>query len=701
MEQSVRPFFIYEMTMPEHHDLLNFLWIQNQLNSSNIQVLIHLYDEFLAQTPDEAVQLVRDALSVSRRILKAHPRTLAQQLAGRLMGYRESHPAIRTFIDGITPPKRTFFPVSVNTPYATHNSAGGMFLGRTDIHGDVRFLTPLTDETVCLYAGNQMAIVDKNGDVITRLQPIKLPPKHHMLGARELRNGDILGRSSYALFRWNRAGELLSKFETDDQLNHLKDTIELADGRIIGWYYADKKYTLWDSDGRSMRHITENHRTNISTMIQRSDDTLVIGYTNKEIQIFSPEGERYQVLRGHTDTVNGIIENPHDGRLLTWSNDKTLRFWSPDGEPLATLIGHECAVNGAFVRPDNTILSWGSLFGEIRIWSWDGDEIAQAQLSHSVDHCIGLKDGRFIVIIGFDGFEVWSADCTLQTPVHKYINSTMLIASTADNHLFSSDHIGLYRWSLDRPHNPIKRVHQSGITALYALTTGQVVTCSLDGLLVWWSWDGDLIRQIQLPKQLNHCYLLKDDRLITWGKLKHELMIWSAEGELLLQKPLPQLSGGIYSVKECANGDLVFVTTKHILYRFTRDGQYVVQMVGHEFHIYDVNELPDGTLVSWEHTGAGEPQFKLWLPTGEPAPMMNRDDIQRQLFSQIQLTPPTLLVHRAGSWIEGYRYYGKSRKHITRFYTDSTVNHFLAREDGERVVLGEMSGRVLFLRPIL
>lgn len=82
---------------PTRADLLDPAWIETALADVGIDRLIKLYDQDDAAEPDATVQLVQDALLLSRAFLSEHPQELRSQLQARLLS--SDDPELQVFQD--------------------------------------------------------------------------------------------------------------------------------------------------------------------------------------------------------------------------------------------------------------------------------------------------------------------------------------------------------------------------------------------------------------------------------------------------------------------------------------------------------------------------------------------------------------------------------------------------------------------------
>ena len=74
---------------------------------------------------------------------------------------------------------------------------------------------------------------------------------------------------------------------------------------------------------------------------------IVTGSDDSTAIIWSAEGEKKRVLKGHTNYVKAVAVLPN-GDIVTGSKDHTAIIWSADGEQKRVLNGHtrgnECPV---------------------------------------------------------------------------------------------------------------------------------------------------------------------------------------------------------------------------------------------------------------------------------------------------------------------------------------------------------------------
>eukprot|EP00162_Nutomonas_longa_P008553 comp18614_c0_seq1/m.33602 comp18614_c0_seq1/g.33602 ORF comp18614_c0_seq1/g.33602 comp18614_c0_seq1/m.33602 type:complete len:316 (-) comp18614_c0_seq1:3-950(-) len=91
--------------------------------------------------------------------------------------------------------------------------------------------------------------------------------------------------------------------------------------------------------------------------------------------VFSRDGERQVVLRGHNRHVHLIDFNSDDSRLITASEDNTAAVWdAPTGRRIAVLTGHGADVISAAFSQNGAKAVTGS-FGKLVVWNADTGQI--------------------------------------------------------------------------------------------------------------------------------------------------------------------------------------------------------------------------------------------------------------------------------------------------------------------------------------
>ena len=152
---------------------------------------------------------------------------------------------------------------------------------------------------------------------------------------------------------------------------HVRDVFPLSDGRVFTWgqeAYHDNVWwaRIWNARGESVPLIEASGPP--LKGIELDDGRLLLGINSPAPTIWSTDGARGPVLRGHEEPAHDAEQWP-DGRIVTYGADRTARVWSRDGAPLLVLRGHEGSVSGVKPLPGGRVLTWSFRDRTARIWS--------------------------------------------------------------------------------------------------------------------------------------------------------------------------------------------------------------------------------------------------------------------------------------------------------------------------------------------
>jgi WD40 repeat protein len=132
----------------------------------------------------------------------------------------------------------------------------------------------------------------------------------------------------------------------------------------------DGTIKIWSMpEGRLLRAWNGNDK--VLALALHPDDSLLAAGIGNSISLFAlPDGDRINILKGHTDIIRSLAFHPGGDLLVSGSNDNTVKLWSlPEGNLLATLTGHEALVSALAISPDGKRLASGDLGGIVKLWS--------------------------------------------------------------------------------------------------------------------------------------------------------------------------------------------------------------------------------------------------------------------------------------------------------------------------------------------
>ncbi len=378
-------------------------------------------------------------------------------------------------------------------------------------------------------------------------------------GVRILANGRIVS--------WPKEGTIV---EINKHKNEFRN-VSAFKATILATLAAIKKECMEEyNDGCNKKDTDED-----SDSIQILSRTLVSIYSLRVWD--SMTGVCQTVLRGHTDSINGVQELA-DGRILSWSGDKTLRLWdSLTGVCQTVLKGHTAFIKGAQELADGRILSWS---GDKTLRLWDSlTGVCQIVLKGHTAFIKGaqeLADGRILS---------WSGDKTLRL------------------------------WdSLTGVCQTVLKGHIDSIDGVQELADGRILSWSeFDRTLRLWNGMIEEVSITELPKHASSVkgvLELEDDKLLTWSD--HDMQIWIVKtGEFLIKLK-------DYRIKEIKNvkilnNDRILSIGDSIGIFDIKNGN-LLTLLKYEYGFNDAQLLASGHLLSWsslEYEGACDDQKQI------------------------------------------------------------------------------------------
>ncbi len=337
----------------------DYATIESLLNDTDIYTLIAECDAMLAQNPTELLRLLRSALSLSAHVLEHDKSALASQLAGRLYHHYESNADIRAFVDSITPPKNSLYPI--RNGYDPLLPAGGMLV-RLMKHGILLMgVKELSNGNILTWdRDNTLRIWRSDG----RLIHILTGHQDYILGVIGLQNDRILSWDSYGLTQlWDSDGRLIRTLHEAHPnrvvVGCIKGAIELTNGHILSWYHKHKVLQLWDANGTKLAEL--------------------VGHTAGVSQAQSlPDGRIFAWLNEHginPDDAYSKIDFPMlDGWRVSENSNNTIIIYHPKiGKTIHTFYG-DAPFTSVAVLDDVTIA--GDILGRVLFLHWIADNQA-------------------------------------------------------------------------------------------------------------------------------------------------------------------------------------------------------------------------------------------------------------------------------------------------------------------------------------
>jgi Caspase domain/WD domain, G-beta repeat len=517
-------------------------------------------------------------------------------------------------------------------------------------------------------------------------------------GVYALRNGHFLtwgGRFAHndnTARVWTPEGRPIATL--NGHTKPVEGALQLRDGRLLTWS-SDWIARIWETDwtlGPTLNSCCG------SGVVQLRNGKL-IAWSGKQAQIWTTQGNPGQILSGHTNKMDGILQLK-DGGLVSWSWDKTARLWTSDGNPGPILKGHVGPVSGALQLHDGSLMTWGGTLTTpdkiCRIWTAEG--MHPMVVKGHKDQIIGtlrLKDGRLLTWSADNTARIWSAEGRPGPVLTGHSDSVWGAKQLSDGQLltFSRDKTARL-WSADGTAGPILRGHTESIWGSFQLKDGRLLTWSGDKTARLWNANGspgptlmghskEVLGAIQLQSGdlltwsndktarlwaadgsassavLEHAAAvfgalqLKDGRLLTWSS--NEIRLWTATGSpgRTLQGHTELVSGAL----QLTDGRILTWSWDKTARLWDRDGSPESVLKGHTGPVYGAVQLRDGRLLTWAGGPGSEDgrltsgpsddkTARLWMPNGKQGPVLTGHTAP--VYGALQLSDGRLFTWSGG-----------------------------------------------------
>jgi len=562
--------------------------IESQLNETDIFTLMAECDTILAENPTEFLRLLLSALSLSAHVLEKDKTALASQLAGRLYHHYDANGDVKAFVDSITPPKNSLYPI--RNGYDPLTPAGGLAIRQVPHPDNIEGVVLL-----------------KNGDMLTWSEKIK------------------------ELYLWSMYGQEIATLR-----GHKKAVVgglQLATGNVLSWSY-DGTLRLWTGDGEPIR-VLEGHTSVITWATELRDGRILSWSNDKTLRLWSADGEPIKTLNKHTKPIFWALEL-RDGRIVSSSFDATVCFWSATGDLITQTT--DSSADMLAELSDGRIVGWDYGAG-FNIWSADGEHIKTVTFEDSTDdilRVIPLPNARMTTIgysekspriLNSDGDVVGRLEGHTATVTQLYSLSDGRILTCSDDktvRIWSSegkllDILAEQKYKNEHGEFPVLPTpkHKHHVLGAKELADGRIVSWSLDKMVCIWSANGEHLASLEGHNQMVYDVLeLPNGWLLSWTKevfapqsdpVEAFLYFWDTTGQAL---PLQQAHQKRVDGIEILPDKTVISWSSHTT-SFTRwglDGQHLNTFEGHTDELRGVLALPDGQILSWSK----DKTLRLW-----------------------------------------------------------------------------------------
>ncbi|MBD2354613.1 hypothetical protein H6G41_08210 [Tolypothrix sp. FACHB-123] len=637
--------------------LCDFRWLQRKLENININALIADYD-FLPE--DENLQLIQGALRLSAHILNDDKQQLAGQLLGRLLGFaREEIQRLLTQVQQCKTP--SLLPQTANlTP------PGGSLVRTLVGHSDSVKALALTSDGKYVISGsddNTLKVWNwQTGELLRTLN-------NHSSSVQALAltsDGKyvISGSDDNTLKVWNwQTGELLRT------LNGYSDWVKAlaltSDGKYVISGSDDNTLKVWNWQTGELLRTLEGHSSWVYAVAWSADSKYVIsGSGDNTLKVWNWQtGELLRTLNNHSSSVKALALTSDGKYVISGSDDNTLRVWNwQTGEELRTLNGHSDWVNALALTPDGKYVISTSGDNTLKVWNWQTGELLRTLEGHSywVNALALTPDGKYVISASDDKtLKVWNWQTGEQLRTlegHSYWVNALALTLDGKYVISSSYHktLKVWDWHTGKQLRTLEG-HSGSVNAVALTPDGKyVISGSDDNTLKVWNWQtGEELRTLEGHNSSVYAVAWSaDSKYVISGSDDKTLKVWNWQTGKQL-RTLEGHNSSVYAVAWSADGKYVISGSddKTLKVWNWQTSEQLRTLEGHSDWVHAVAITPNGKYVI---SGSHDNTLKVW------------------------------------NWQTG--------SVIATFTGESSIYCCAVGSDGVRVVAGDVSGRVHFLR---
>ncbi|BAY89372.1 MULTISPECIES: NB-ARC domain-containing protein [unclassified Tolypothrix] len=677
----------------------DFRWLQAKLETININALLTDYD-FLLE--DENLQLIQGALRLSAHVLNEDKQQLAGQLLGRLLGFAREE--IQRLLNQAQQSKTPCL-----LPQTASLTPPGGFLVRTLVgHSDSVNAVVFTPDGKYAISGSHDTTLKvwnwKTGELLRTLAG------HSNLVNAIALNPDgkyaISGSHDTTLKVWNwQTGEELRTLAGHS--GWVKAVALTPDGKYVISGSSDKTLKVWNwQTGQELRTLA-GHSSYVYAVALTPDGKYAIsGSDDNTLKVWNWQtGEELRTLAGHSGWVKAVALTPDGKYAISGSNDTTLKVWNwQTGQELRTLAGHSFWVNAIALSADGKYVISGCDDYTLKVWNWQTGQELRTLAGHSfwVNAVALSADGKYTISGSGDyTLKVWDWQTGQQLRTLKgHSHWVRAVALSADGKYTISGSwdktLKVWDWQTGQELRTLVG-HSDSVNAVALSADGKyTISGSWDKTLKVWNWQtGQELRTlVGHSDSVNAVALSADGLYAISGSDDKTLKVWNWQtGQEL--RTLAGHSSGVKAVALSADGLYAISGSddKTLKVWNWQTGQELRTLAGHSSGVNAVTLSADGL---YAISGSNDNTLKVWnWQTGQELSTLASHS---SYVYAVALSADGKYVI-SGSWDNTLKIWNwQTEEVIVSFIGDGGIYCCAVAPDGVRVVAGDASGGVHFLR---
>ncbi|MCG8569044.1 MAG: hypothetical protein MJB14_02785 [Spirochaetes bacterium] len=329
---------------------------------------------------------------------------------------------------------------------------------------------------------------------------------------------------------WSAEGECLA---VCSQRNDIIEKVLISNKGKILVISRNTSAKLWSMKGERLAVTAEIYDAELL-----ADGTIITYDLTRNIKLYSPDGLKKTILKGHRDIVDNL-QVVSDSTFLSFSHDCDLRMWSKNGKCLAIFNGHEFPVHWAIIIDKNRILSWNRAWkkdNEARLWSFSGKCLAVFKGHNARIEDAVLLDNGDILTISCNSIKQWTERGELITEFNglNRLSLKKIIKKFNQVIIIPESYKTLFLWKINQGAVPLEG-HNLNILGASICKDKSILSWSKDETIRTWDPDGnavsiwadhtDWINDVQVLSNGSVISVSGDSTVRTWNNSGFPAMI--------------------------------------------------------------------------------------------------------------------------------------------------------------------------------